>query len=155
MSCDAISSPQSETSSCHRSGILVIPRGGSSDYCDSSAISDSCLGTSSICNTLSINTDLAFRVVQLIDRGGGWVPAGYNPFGYQITELGEQFLAFDGSLDSDIGRFLASVKQRKSKKTIQSQWLEIVRASKQGQSMRIYRNLDDFVDFCLKAGFLS
>ena len=111
---------------------------------------------SSTFNNLKSSTLLAHTVIQLLQcRGGGWIPAGYHPFGYQITELGERFLSFEGSLDSDLGRFLASVRERKSKKTMQSQWLEIVRAAKQGQSMRIYRSLDDLIDFCLKAGFLS
>jgi hypothetical protein len=140
----------------------MIPRGGFDG--DSDGTTGTFLGTSlgsplslrsTTCKTSESSTGLAELVVRLVDRGGGWVPAGYNPFGYQITELGEQFLSFEGSLDSDIGRFLASVKQRKSKTTIQGQWLEIVRASKQGQSMRIYRSLEDFIDFCLKAGFLS
>ncbi|MGK3747452.1 MAG: hypothetical protein ACI90V_014316 [Bacillariaceae sp.] len=96
-----------------------------------------------------------------IERGGGglssFVPAGYNPFGYKITELGSQFLEFDGSLDSDVGRFLASVKTTKRKRfaTIKSQWLEIVRVSKKGQSMRIYRNLEVLIAFCLKAKLLD
>ena len=95
-----------------------------------------------------------------IERGGGlsnFVPAGYNPFGYKITELGSQFLEFDGSLDSDVGRFLASVKTTKRKRfhTIKEQWLEIVRVSKKGQSMRIYRNLEDLIAFCIKAKLLD
>jgi hypothetical protein len=95
-----------------------------------------------------------------VERGGGFglsslVPAGYNPFGYQITELGKKFLGFDGSLDSDIGRFLASVKTRKRFDGIKSQWLEILRVSKVGQSMRIYRSLKELIAFCLEAGFLD
>lgn len=102
-----------------------------------------------------ITNDYSWKNVQ---RGGGlssFIPSGYNPFGYQITELGEKFLEFDGSLDSDIGRFLASVKTRKRFDAIKSQWLEILRVSKKGQSMRIYRSLEDFIKFCLKAGFLD
>jgi hypothetical protein len=95
-----------------------------------------------------------------IERGGAlssFVPAGYNPFGYMITELGSQFLGFDGSLDSDVGRFLASVKTTKRKRldTIKEQWLEIVRVSKKGQSMRIYRNLEDLIAFCIEAKLLD
>ncbi|KAL3938007.1 MAG: hypothetical protein SGBAC_006986 [Bacillariaceae sp.] len=133
-----------------------IPRGGSC-YDNGILLKDDASNIfleQSIQSKLS-STELADSVVQLIHRGGGWIPAGYNPFGYQITELGEQFLAFEGSLDSDVGRFLASVRERKSVRTIRSQWLEVVRASKKGQSMRIYRALDDFVEFCLKAGFLD
>jgi len=96
-----------------------------------------------------------------IERGGGFglsrfVPAGYNPFGYKISELGLKFLELDGSLNSDVGRFLASVKaSRKRFDTIKSQWIEIVRVSKAGQSMRIYRNLEDLIAFCLKAKLLD
>mmetsp|Transcript_34479 Transcript_34479/g.46177 ORF Transcript_34479/g.46177 Transcript_34479/m.46177 type:complete len:158 (-) Transcript_34479:254-727(-) len=98
----------------------------------------------------------AVPVVQ-ISRGGGLpVPAGWNPFGYAITDLGLKFLSFEGTLDSDIGRFLASLKSgRKTQQTLKDQWLEIVRVSKKGQSMRIYRTLDDLIDFCLKAGFID
>ena len=97
---------------------------------------------------------------QTIARGGGFglsslVPAGYNPFGYKITELGEEFLGFEGSLDSDVGRFLSSIRTRKRFDAIKSQWLEILRVSKKGQSMRIYKSLQELIDFCLAAGFLN
>jgi hypothetical protein len=98
------------------------------------------------------------NVYKRIARGGGFaslIPAGYNPFGYKITELGTKFLEFDGSLDSDVGRFLASVKSRKRFEELKSQWLEIVRVSKTGQSMRIYRSLDDLISFCIKANLLD
>lgn len=88
--------------------------------------------------------------------GGGYLPAGWNPFGYAITELGLEYLNFDGSLESDVGRFLASMKRgRKKYKVLREQWVEIVRVSKSGQSMRILRKLDDLIAFCLKAGFLD
>jgi hypothetical protein len=91
-----------------------------------------------------------------IPRGGGYIPAGWNPFGYFITPLGLTFLEFDGSLDSDVGRFLASLKSgRKKRSALKEQWLEIVRVSKTGQSMRILRRLDDLIDFCIKAGLLE
>jgi hypothetical protein len=38
-------------------------------------------------------------LVNDIHRGGGLIPAGYNPFGYKITPLGQAFLEFDGSLE--------------------------------------------------------
>ena len=84
-------------------------------------------------------------------------PSGYNPFGYGLTDLGKEYLAFDGSLDSDVGRFLSSLKtgKRKSASVMKEQWLEVVRVSKQGQSMRIYRKLDELISFCLKAGFID
>lgn len=89
-------------------------------------------------------------------RGGGMIPAGWHPFGYKITSLGLQYLEFDGSLETDIGRFLASLKsQRKTFSTIKSQWLEVVRVSKTGQTMRIYRRLPDLIDFCLKARLID
>ena len=93
-------------------------------------------------------------------RGGAALnpfPSGYNPMGYGLTDLGKQFLDFDGSLDSDVGRFLASLKsgKRKSKSVMKEQWLEVVRVSKQGQSMRVYRLLDELIAFCLKAGFID
>jgi hypothetical protein len=91
-----------------------------------------------------------------VPNGGGLIPAGYNPFGYKITALGEQFLKYEGSLDSDVGRLLSTLKsQRKTFKTLKDQWLEVVRVSKSGQNMRIYRLLQELVDFCLKAGLLD
>jgi hypothetical protein len=90
-------------------------------------------------------------------RGGGWlIPAGYNPFGYKITSLGEEFLSYEGSLDSDVGRFLASLKsERKRFATLKGQWLEVLRVSKSGQSMRIYKNLQELVTLCLKMGLID
>lgn len=88
-------------------------------------------------------------------RGGGLIPAGYHPLGYKMTPLGEQFLAFPGSLDSDLGRFLAAIRERKTFASIKSQWLEIVRISKTAQSMRIYRTLQELTDFCLSVGLLN
>jgi len=91
-----------------------------------------------------------------IERGGAWLPAGYNPFGYSISKLGLKFLEFDGSLDSDVGRFLASLKSgRKNQARLQEQWLEIVRASKSGQALRIYRKMDQLIQFCLMAGLID
>mmetsp|Transcript_6059 Transcript_6059/g.11057 ORF Transcript_6059/g.11057 Transcript_6059/m.11057 type:complete len:178 (+) Transcript_6059:69-602(+) len=95
-------------------------------------------------------------------RGGGAAalnpfPSGYNPFGYGLTDFGKEYLAFNGSLDSDVGRFLSTLKggQRKTEAVMKEQWLEIVRVSKKGQSMRIYRTLDDLIKFCLAAGFID
>eukprot|EP00804_Cyclotella_cryptica_P029340 CCRYP_017745-RA/>CCRYP_017745-RA protein AED:0.01 eAED:0.01 QI:250/1/1/1/0/0/3/1961/177 len=93
-------------------------------------------------------------------RGGGAavkiLPAGYNPFGYGLTDLGKQFLTFNGSAESDVGKFLSTLKSgRKTEATIKSQWLEIVRVSKKGQNMRIYRKLDELTKFCLSAGFID
>ncbi len=90
-------------------------------------------------------------------RGGGLIPAGYHPLGYKITPLGERFLEFGPTcLESDVGRLLASIKtKRKTMSVIQTQWLEIVRVSKTGQSMRIYRTLQDLIDFCLAARLID
>jgi len=94
-------------------------------------------------------------VLALMPRGGGLL-AGYNPFGYFITSVGLDFLEFDGSLDSDVGRLLASLKSgRKRKSTLKSQWLEIMRVSKTGQSLRIYRRLDELIELCLNANFIN
>ena len=97
------------------------------------------------------------RTIAQIPRGGGWTvfPAGWNPFGYKMTTLGEEFLTFEGCRDCDVGRFLASLKGRKRFSTIKDQWLEVVRASKQGQSLRIYRQLETLLNFCLRAGFVN
>jgi hypothetical protein len=96
-------------------------------------------------------------VSALEQRGGGLIPAGYNPFGYKTTALGERFLEFGPTcLESDVGRLLASLKtKRKTLSLIQTQWLEIVRVSKSGQSMRIYRSLQDLIDFCLAARLID
>ena len=107
-------------------------------------------------DTLDISTLSGWNDPLNIARGGGYLPAGWNPFGYYITDLGLEYLNFDGSLDSDVGRFLASLKSsRKKRNVLREQWLEIVRVSKTGQSMRILRRLDELIDFCLKAGFLD
>lgn len=107
-------------------------------------------------NTLSTihSTSWTSLPLNLPIRGGGML-SGWNPFGYGLTDLGTQFLSFEGSADSDVGRFLATFKSgRKRKKTLKDQWLEIVRVSKSSQSMRIYRLLDDLWQFCIQAGFL-
>ena len=118
--------------------------------------------------TSSFNEGLSS--VERVPRGGGALGgagalhgslgsfmAGMNPFGYKITELGEQYLSYEGSLDGDIGRFLASLKngQRKRFKALKSQWMEVVRVAKTRQAMRIYRTLEELIDFCLKAGFIE
>jgi hypothetical protein len=90
-------------------------------------------------------------------RGGAsLVPAGWNPWGYTITETGKAFLAFGGSESCDVGRFLASLKSgRKRRSTLKAAWLEIVRHAKTGQAMRIYRNIDELLKFCLKTGMIN
>jgi hypothetical protein len=103
----------------------------------------------------SSETPIYEKVIKL-PRGGGWlVPSGWNPFGYKVTVLGEEFLLYDGSLDSDVGRFLASLRTRKRHDVLKGQWLEVVRVAKTGQSMRVYRKLDELIQFCLKAGLID
>ena len=107
-------------------------------------------------DTTDANALRRWTAVEL--RGGGqyFIPAGWNPFGYKITTLGETFLAFDGSLDSDVGRFLASLKTtRKRFATLKGQWLEVLRVSKTGQSMRIYKQLNELLQFCLQTGLID
>jgi len=102
----------------------------------------------------SLSETLALALA--VPRGGGYFPAGWHPFGYGISELGLEFLQFEGSLDCDIGRFLASLKSgRKKQPVLKEQWLEVVRVSKTGQSMRILRTLSDLIAFCLKVGFIN
>jgi hypothetical protein len=110
-----------------------------------------------VTTTTTITSAAAVASWQAIPRGGGWiVPAGWNPFGYKITALGEKYLQFDGSLQSDVGRFLASLKSaRKTAANLKAQWLEIVRVSKEGQAMRVYRQLKDLLDFCVQAGLID
>mmetsp|Transcript_4131 Transcript_4131/g.5406 ORF Transcript_4131/g.5406 Transcript_4131/m.5406 type:complete len:167 (-) Transcript_4131:361-861(-) len=116
----------------------LLPSSSSTD------IISSATGRSSVSQTIGI------------PRGGVWFPAGYHPYGYGLTELGLEFLKFEGSLDSDIGRFLASLKTgRKKQKVLKEQWLEVVRVSKTGQSMRILRTLDNLIEFCIKVGFIN
>lgn len=103
------------------------------------------------------NNLFAEKLAFSVPRGGGYlIPAGYNPFGYKITPLGEEFLKFEGSLDCDVGRFIASLKKgRKRFTTIKDQWLEVMRVSKSGQNMRIYRTLKDLLQFCIRAGLVD
>lgn len=108
--------------------------------------------------TVTTTTKKKTSIFEKISRGGAsLIPAGYHPLGYKLTTLGTTFLSFDGSLDSDIGRFLSTFKsgKRRSKSDLKDILLEIVRVSKTGQSMRILRKLNDLIDFCLKVGFLS
>uniref|UniRef100_A0A7S2HBD1 Uncharacterized protein n=1 Tax=Helicotheca tamesis TaxID=374047 RepID=A0A7S2HBD1_9STRA len=115
-----------------------------------------CLGGEKKQTTTNQSSNISAKSIELLRGGGLPVPAGWNPFGYAVTELGLKFLRFDGALDCDVGRFLASLKSgRKTQKFLKDQWLEVVRVSKKGQSMRIYRTLDDLIAFCLKAGFID
>ena len=98
-------------------------------------------------------TGLEGRLLE-VRRGGGLL-AGLNPLGYKMTALGSEFLAFDGSRDSDLGRLLSSLKQRKRTSTIKSEWLELVRFSKTGQAVRVYKDLDRLLSFLLAAGLIA
>lgn len=137
--------------------ILVDDRPTSTTTSSSSSGSgsDSCTDDRTTHDPATRRTDLSKAVVSL--RGGGSIfPAGWNPMGYKITPLGERFLSMGDSLSCDVGRFLASLKSnRKRRSILKDSWLEIVRASKTGQAMRIYRTIDDLLDFCLQAGLVD
>lgn len=94
------------------------------------------------------------------DLRGGCIPAGWNPFGYKLSELGERFLASEGARDCDVGRFLASFNStlksgRKTRASVKSEWLEVLRYAKTEESSRIYRTLDDLLNLCIAAGFIA
>ena len=130
--------------------LVILPR--SSNASDSQGPSPSAL----VRNELNFPPIFGqIHAVSKVPRGGGIIPAGCHPLGYMIAPLGEKFLDFNGSLESDVGRFLASLKKRKSTSAIKEQWLEILRVSKSAQSMRIYRQLSELISFCLKAGFIN
>lgn len=105
------------------------------------------------------NDDVSLRLAKhdsLSIRGGGrFIPAGWHPMGYKITAVGETFLSLDGSIDCGVGRFLASLKKRVTKKTLKAYWLEIVRVAKTKQSMTIYRQIDQLIEFCLSAKLID
>jgi hypothetical protein len=95
-------------------------------------------------------------------RGGGattglswWIPSGYHPYGYQITALGEEFLSFPGSLECDLGRFLASLKTRKTTYALKNAWLEVILNSKTAKAMNMYKNIDNMLQCCLKAKLID
>ena len=94
------------------------------------------------------------RIDVLHVRGGAML-AGLNPFGYKISERGETFLEYEGSRDSDLGKLLSSLKQRKTTSRIKSEWLELMRYSKTGQSVRIYKDLDAMLALLLKMGLID
>jgi hypothetical protein len=112
--------------------------------------------TTTTTTTCASDNHQNINAVFSISRGGGWFfPPGWNPFGYKLTSLGEEFLKYDGSINSDVGRFLAGLKQRKRFYKIKEQWLEILRVSKSGQSMRIYKQVNELIAFCLKANLID
>ena len=112
-------------------------------------------GPTPLRDTMS-SSSLTNNNVALDLRGGGWLPAGWNPFGYKVTALGEEFLKFEGSMDGDVGRFLASLRStRKTRATCKANWIEVVRVAKTAQAMRVLRQLDELIAFCLKAGLLD
>lgn len=90
-----------------------------------------------------------------LELRGGALLAGYNPFGLVVTDLGLQFLEFQGSRDSDLGRLLSTLKTRKRRSTIKQEWLEILRVAKTAQAARIYKELDNLLNFLLACGFLA
>ena len=109
-------------------------------------------------NPVSLATATTERIPRSRTAAFGF-PAGWHPFGYALSELGERYLAFEGSRDGDVGKFLSSTlsgrKSRKTRNELREYWREITRYSKKRQSMRIYRTIDDLIDFCLDAGFVD
>jgi hypothetical protein len=109
------------------------------------------------------NSEQHHHKVLLCLRGGGgasagrswWIPSGYHPYGYQITALGEEFLSFPGSLECDLGRFLASLKTRKTTYALKNAWLEVIRNSKTAQALNVYKNIDRMLQYCLKAKLID
>ena len=114
------------------------------------------LGDAPGCTDVAAKQPQHHRHTLTLRGGGSVIPAGWNPFGYKITSLGHEFLKFEGSVDSDVGRFISSLKTKRVRyQTLKDSWLEIVRASKSGNSMRILRQLDDLIKFCLAAGLID
>jgi hypothetical protein len=64
-------------------------------------------------------------------------------------------LAFSGSLECDLGRFLVSLKKRKTTYALKTAWLEVVRNSKTSQALNIYKSIDQMLKYCLKAKFID
>ncbi|KAJ1460883.1 mitochondrial carrier domain-containing protein [Pelagophyceae sp. CCMP2097] len=81
--------------------------------------------------------------------------AGWHPLGLRATALGADFLNFDGSRESDLGRVVSTLKVRKRRTTLKTEWLEILRFSKSAQSARIYHALDDLVAAAMKMGLVA
>jgi hypothetical protein len=112
---------------------------------------------------LSFRNSEQHHQVLLCLRGGAtaagqrswWIPSGYHPYGYQITALGEEFLSFPGSLECDLGRFLASLKTRKTTYALKNAWLEVIRNSKTAQALNVYKNIDRMLQYCLKAKLID
>jgi hypothetical protein len=72
--------------------------------------------------------------------------------GGTIATLGETFLAFDGSLDGDVGRFLEreSLKNGRERMTdMKAQRLEVVRVSKSGKRCGVSCSCVFFAAECL------
>ena len=93
-------------------------------------------------------------------RGGGSLFAGMHPLGIKLTPLGERFLELHDARESDLGRYLASLKGtlkmgRKTKINIKSEWLEVVRFSKTAEATRIYQSLEELYKFALDAGLIA
>jgi hypothetical protein len=99
---------------------------------------------------------LLYRYAGTLFRGGGYLSSRrLESTATRITALGEAFLAFDGSLDGDVGRSWQVSECRKRMSAMKEQWLEVVRVSKSGQTMRVYRQLQELLDFCLQAGLVD
>jgi hypothetical protein len=69
-----------------------------------------CIRTSSHYGVTSVKTATSLDSEVVVALRGGCIPSGYHPFGFKLTKRGEQYLQFEGSRDSDVGRFLSSLK---------------------------------------------
>lgn len=76
---------------------------------------------------------------------------------YKLSKLGEKFLAIDGPGCGDTGRFLSFVASSESlaENEIRERWSEISRLSRDSQSDRIFRNMEDIMAFCLSSGLIE
>mmetsp|Transcript_795 Transcript_795/g.3290 ORF Transcript_795/g.3290 Transcript_795/m.3290 type:complete len:140 (-) Transcript_795:1521-1940(-) len=111
---------------------------------------------SKVLGTVALQSEVcAYSAVESRVRGGFNPFAGYHPFGYKITPLGEQFLAFNGIRDSDLGRLLSSLKSRKTYSTIKREWIELTRFSKTAQAAHIMKSLREMLDFLLAARLID
>lgn len=75
-----------------------------------------------------------------------------------MTPAGMTFLAMDGPIEADVGRFLRSFGAFEGNPTllgVKQHWIEVARLSGDAQSHRIKEGLENMVSFCLETGFLT
>lgn len=76
----------------------------------------------------------------------------------KVTPAGMTFLAMDGPIEADVGRFLRSFGAFEGNPTllgVKQHWIEVARLSGDAQSHRIKEGLENMVSFCLETGFLT